>query len=1532
MAAFLYIYMCLLLNAVRNVRSTIYYNDSRTEYYAHWMSLMSLFSNEAYYGFNVYDLRLFDIILPGSHHSGMYESAIRTNPTPSKDSYFSAISFLNDTDRYIKWSIRQHGSIYDQLLSGCRYLDVRLEKSGSEYYAHHGMLGASLTYILADITKYMSMMHGEIILIHLSEFIEINASDLDVIYYQILSSLGSFMADSANTAYDISTDTITELVTHNGIQIIVFIETNGLRSESGRYDTFFFNAQDYLVGDDELRINPRGKRQPVEQATTEAPQQPLSTQTLISNTLFQLTAGWNHDANMNLIYWDVNIEHPLQTIQYITNYDSFFVVHNEFIRTLRSTIAQYPKVYFGNIIIIDFVEDLSTDEIMILIMNYARCTDRKWGATKHDCPQLSALSKLYKTSGVSTACQLNQELQEMCPRSCGLCDAWISGVPNTPCTTASDCDSAIYTATRALYDVNVSCNEGICLSPFAQAGCTVTDVYIADINECDSRCLFDYECESATCSSSDSICLVDMETLIAEEPTQNPTPMQCYCDHVYSTSAAEFRESVAPYRDEDDYFASLTGFALIPIIIGSCLLGIYCCCCFLFCAWGDWSKYTFCRCLDDLNGKYCWFKWIFAVLLFIVLIIMTWQCIEGLQANTSMHNHLFYTTPSQPVSFKSEVVDMLDIATARFENVGDDVVWIASIMAKATGEIERIIERTDFSIDMKVDAIYKMLEYIVTEYDDFALTATVVDPMTMQPMDVELKCSFCGEITDSVMSINASLATAIDSVKEIEMMIKQYSVLIASQADIVSALDSFSAATISFTQGVSVYEEAATYAMDAFEVLDTQRVYAGQAIFMAPLFGISLFCIAMGAFAMIAWMAQCAWISEWCFRCTWCSMMCIGSLMMILFGCLAVINVGWADACVYLDALEDDPISTTPSSFHDGAKVINACWTGDNLFDTFNLSQIQFWSEYQDNISVHLNFDLLKAFDVSQLDLFSSEIELMDIDEFHTQSDLYLAHLNQVGPPCTCNCLPWGTQQGAFTRSKFQNAQCFEVTQCWMDVSQFMGDIVQLSQSLSGLSSLDVLNADIPDLDELSTGLPDITDLMSYANIAQNIPPPPPEDIDMFASELDTLQQSMASGVPSWDTDDLNQLMEINNNMMMVGLEAYDAAECIEYISLAYGSVMAEYVLFNETVAMINQLKDEVYNVSQTYDTVFMVGVDIENVLGNVTYLITPLLNRFNLMIDNYARCGFLGEIYGGFKQVTCVYVFEDIRKITSAMMIISILSIVAVLLALCTQYVFHPVKKFVTYRAVYGDDVQLDRDQDMIECPQCHVIFPLSHALHPAHEEHKEEEAEAIVHLVEKNSEWEEYRAMMVITFYTFAGYVPWAKYVGLYMSAQELGRFLQIVCIDDTESVFDLIDSDIKDGRITFNEWMEYFTDKSVNMQCVQIKQHIEKQVTWQLLVKALKIIRAMDADHSGKLEYNEFVNFGHAIGLNDDETQVLFNTMDTNQTESIDITELFEWFRHRLYQQREQIQSTSQDQEAKIQLQNNNNNNIHHDDDLP
>ena len=92
--------------------------DSRTEYYSHWMSLMSVYSNEEYYGFDIYEKKISQLILPGSHHSGMYEDAIRRKLQHSEDSYFSAIKYLNNTDKFVKWSIRQRSSIYNQLLAG----------------------------------------------------------------------------------------------------------------------------------------------------------------------------------------------------------------------------------------------------------------------------------------------------------------------------------------------------------------------------------------------------------------------------------------------------------------------------------------------------------------------------------------------------------------------------------------------------------------------------------------------------------------------------------------------------------------------------------------------------------------------------------------------------------------------------------------------------------------------------------------------------------------------------------------------------------------------------------------------------------------------------------------------------------------------------------------------------------------------------------------------------------------------------------------------------------------------------------------------------------------------------------------------------------------------------------------------------------------------------------------------------------------------------------------------------------------------
>eukprot|EP01083_Nonionella_stella_P039415 107190_1 len=179
-----------------------------------------------------------------------------------------------------------------------------------------------------------------------------------------------------------------------------------------------------------------------------------------------------------------------------------------------------------------------------------------------------------------------------------------------------------------------------------------------------------------------------------------------------------------------------------------------------------------------------------------------------------------------------------------------------------------------------------------------------------------------------------------------------------------------------------------------------------------------------------------------------------------------------------------------------------------------------------------------------------------------------------------------------------------------------------------------------------------------------------------------------------------------------------------------------------------------------------------------------------------------------------------------------------------------------------------------------------------------------------ENTEEWKHYKHMMQLTFYTFAGYQPWAKITGLYMHQKDLEKFLEIVNIDDpVENVFKLIDTDVTDGRLTMNEWMDYFTNKDINPGIFQIQEHIQDQITWELLVKALTIFEKMDADHSGKLEYGEFRNFGTLIGLNAEETELLWNSMDTNQSGAVDVVELFEWFRMRLHQQRARIVSFRQ-----------------------
>merc|ERR1719361_1712869 len=103
-----------------------------------------------------------------------------------------------------------------------------------------------------------------------------------------------------------------------------------------------------------------------------------------------------------------------------------------------------------------------------------------------------------------------------------------------------------------------------------------------------------------------------------------------------------------------------------------------------------------------------------------------------------------------------------------------------------------------------------------------------------------------------------------------------------------------------------------------------------------------------------------------------------------------------------------------------------------------------------------------------------------------------------------------------------------------------------------------------------------------------------------------------------------------------------------------------------------------------------------------------------------------------------------------------------------------------------------------------------------------------------EERKSWKQYRDNLKHLFYCFAGHTVYARKKGLYMDKNEVKRFLEIVHIADfwsVDQVFEQMDSSEVDGKVKIEA----------------IKKHIEKQISWQLLLKALNIFNEVDQDHS-------------------------------------------------------------------------------------
>ena len=115
--------------------------------------------------------RLNEIVIPGSHDSATDEM--------TRHSAYAKFNKLHrvSQDLVCMWAKTQHHSIYNQLMDGIRYLDLRIENHPSGWKTFHGLISNCMIDVLDQIGKFASNHNREIIIIDFQHLVNFDFQD-----------------------------------------------------------------------------------------------------------------------------------------------------------------------------------------------------------------------------------------------------------------------------------------------------------------------------------------------------------------------------------------------------------------------------------------------------------------------------------------------------------------------------------------------------------------------------------------------------------------------------------------------------------------------------------------------------------------------------------------------------------------------------------------------------------------------------------------------------------------------------------------------------------------------------------------------------------------------------------------------------------------------------------------------------------------------------------------------------------------------------------------------------------------------------------------------------------------------------------------------------------------------------------------------------------------------------------------------------------------------------------------------------------
>ena len=144
-----------------------------------------------------------DLVIAGSHNSGTFSLDKNMGIGPDQSSVIRTLEsiFEKVTKSVVyNWAVTQSMTIYEQLLSGIRYLDLRVayRTEDKKIRVIHGLFGCTIDQVLDKVNQFLAKYPKEIVILHFQHFYNMNqaahktlADTLDASFSKILRAPGA---------------------------------------------------------------------------------------------------------------------------------------------------------------------------------------------------------------------------------------------------------------------------------------------------------------------------------------------------------------------------------------------------------------------------------------------------------------------------------------------------------------------------------------------------------------------------------------------------------------------------------------------------------------------------------------------------------------------------------------------------------------------------------------------------------------------------------------------------------------------------------------------------------------------------------------------------------------------------------------------------------------------------------------------------------------------------------------------------------------------------------------------------------------------------------------------------------------------------------------------------------------------------------------------------------------------------------------------------------------------------------------------